>query len=277
MLSLNESLIATTGPSTTVAGFSSLKTDTNLSSFNYFDRPERHQPVGRNKVRNYFQENLKWNRKRDPWLDRINSAERPKTETENVEQTSTEHNFVGQRRRRRMRRKNRNGLMRRRQGDAAFRNVDENGIEDQSAIDDNNGKDVNDGDHNDGHNYGEQMMSKILNRDAIVVDGRQSEFYGSSPGSGSYPKYYYENAPANAVAPENAKIVERVEQESFFTKIFDFIDRFFNYWTPDRADKNVDRISNVGRISNVENESDNEILERTDEPESSSSLSKIQF
>jgi len=273
MLRSNESFV-TAGPPTTLADFSSLKADYNLSTFQYFDRPQRQPNVGRNKVRNYFQENLKWSNGQDPWLDRINSVERPKTETGNVDQPFVEHHFVGQRRRRRMRRRNRNGFMRRRQGDAAFRNVDENTIDDdeQNDNDDDNVKNNNNDINNTNNNInGEQVMSKILNRDAIVVGGRQTEFYGSSPGSGSYPKYYYENAPATAaVAPENAKIVERVE-EGFFTKIQGFIESFFSYFTPDKnVDKNVDRISDVGK----EDSSKDEILERADEPESGSSLSK---
>ena len=119
----------------------------------------------------------------DPWLDRINSIERTKTGTEyvdsleesstnvyanvdeNVDENSEGPTYVdgkvfGRRKRRRMRRKNRNGLFRRRIGDAAFRLVDNNNIEDDEE---------------------NEIMSKIVNRDAIV-DERQTEFYGSSPG-----------------------------------------------------------------------------------------------
>ena len=104
----------------------------------------------------------------DPWLDRINSVETPKTVGQSFEQNvlNLEQNIFGQRRKRRMRQQRRNNNLKRRQGDAAFR-TDRKKLTESYLVD-------NDYDSN-------EIMSKIVNRDAIV-DERQTEFYGSSPG-----------------------------------------------------------------------------------------------
>ncbi len=84
-------------------------------------------------------------------------------------------------------------------------------------------------------------------------------------GSGSYPKYYYVNTP-EAESPslvEKSKVVARVE-ESFYTKIVNFFDRFMNYWSPDQSDSN--------KIHSV---SENQILERTDDQPDAGSGSTI--
>ena len=119
--------------------------------------------------RNFFRQNKNFEENvpvtfRDPWLDRINSVETPKTAEQNV--PNFEQNIFGQRRKRRMRQQRRNNNLRRRQGDAAFRT-------DRKKLTENHLSD-NDYDSN-------EIMSKIVNRDAIV-DERQTEFYGSSPG-----------------------------------------------------------------------------------------------
>ena len=104
----------------------------------------------------------------DPWLDRINSVETPKTVGQSFEQNvpNLEQNIFGQRRKRRIRQQRRNNNLKRRQGDAAFR-TDRKKMTENYLVD-------NDYDSN-------EIMSKIVNRDAIV-DERQTEFYGSSPG-----------------------------------------------------------------------------------------------
>ena len=64
------------------------------------------------------------------------------------------------------------------------------------------------------------------------------------------------DSPSSSV--EKSKVVARVE-ESFYTKIFKYLDRFMSYWSSDQ--------SNANEI----NVSDNEILERMDDqPETGS-------
>ena len=271
-----------------------------------FDQDVPISTLGRPKVRNFYEEDLQWNVDGgggdgdgdDPWLDRINTADETSTPQ------TVERDFVDQNYRRRMRRKHRNGKLRRRNNvvpnnvvpsnsnhhfnsrnnnnsinGGSYADDDDNiyqqPLHSSSKSEDNNiyfgNSAVDDDDDGDGSNDRNEIATKIFSRDAILVGERKPQFYGSSPGSGSYPKYYYENNPDNGGSPDQVHLSQRIDpatEDGIFTKIFNFFDRFFNYW----ADKTVDSEASLSGGSSA--------LKRTDEEKEdagSSSLGNYNF
>jgi len=264
--------------------------DSLVASPRSFDQDVRIPPYGRPNVRNFYVENSEWNGG-DPWLSRINNGDETST-PENVDR-----DFVDQSYRRRMRRKHRNGFIRRRFGndgparhrlveqsadhgsqehngnhvdlynneDDIYNSNEANGNEDNNIYSNNEVAYYN-SNEDDGTVNSKKYATKVQSRDAILIGERKPEFYGSSPGSGSYPKYYYENNPEAEVHPVYGKVAQRVDPESsdgILTKIFNFFDRFFNYWT---EKGNVGEDDNVATSSN-DAEAYSDALKRTDDAE----------
>ena len=67
---------------------------------------------------------------------------------------------------------------------------------------------------------------------------------------------------SQASSVEKSKVVARVE-ESFYTKIFKYLDRFMSYWSTDQSNANEIDVS------------DNEILERMDDQPETGSTSTL--